>query len=203
MADWVFRVVQGLGYAGIALLTLLENVFPPIPSEVIMPLAGFIAGEGKFSLMGAIVAGSAGSLAGSTVWYFIGRRVGSERLRQWVDKHGRWITMSNEDVDKVHQWFQRRGGIAVFIGRLIPGIRTWISVPAGLNEMPFWPFMLYSALGTLIWTTLLTTAGYWLGSNFKNLEEPLGMASTAVFIGIGVWYVWRQFRWNHHASQST
>lgn len=202
MADWVFRVVEKLGYAGIALLTLLENVFPPIPSEVIMPLAGFIASQGEFSLMGAIIVGSIGSLAGSTIWYFIGRRIGSQRLRQWVDKHGRWLTMSNDDLDKVHDWFQRRGGIAVFIGRLVPGIRTWISVPAGLGDMPFLPFILYSAAGTTIWTALLTGAGYWLGSNFHNLQEPLGLASTVVFVSIGIWYAWRQFRWSHHTTSS-
>jgi membrane protein DedA with SNARE-associated domain len=200
MADWIFRVVQGLGYAGVALLTLLENVFPPIPSEVIMPLAGFIASKGEFSLPGAIIAGSIGSLTGSTIWYFIGRRIGPQRLREWVDKHGRWLTMSNKDVDKVSDWFRRQGGIAVFIGRLVPGIRTWISVPAGLSDMPFWPFIVYSAVGTTIWTALLTTAGYWLGSNFQNLEEPLGLVSTAVFVGIAVWYAWRQFHWSQHAS---
>jgi membrane protein DedA with SNARE-associated domain len=202
MADWVYRVVENLGYAGIALLTLLENVFPPIPSEVIMPLAGFIASQGEFSLMLAIIVGSIGSLAGSTIWYFIGRRIGSQRLRQWVDKHGRWLTMSNEDLDKVHDWFHRRGGVAVFIGRLVPGIRTWISVPAGLGDMPFLPFILYSAAGTTIWTALLTAAGYWLGSNFRNLQEPLGLASTIVFVSIGIWYAWRQFRWSQNTSSS-
>lgn len=202
MADWIFRIVEGLGYLGIALLTLLENVFPPVPSEVVMPLAGFIASKGELGLAGAIIAGSIGSLAGSTIWYFIGRRVGSRRLREWVDKHGRWLTMSNEDVDKVHEWFQRRGRTAVFIGRLIPGIRTWISVPAGLSDMPFWPFFLYSAVGTTIWTAMLTIAGYWLGSNFQNLEKPIGLASTAVFVIIAVWYVWRQFRWSKQASST-
>jgi membrane protein DedA with SNARE-associated domain len=202
MADWIFRVVERLGYAGIALLTLLENVFPPVPSEVIMPLAGFIASQGDFSLTGAIIVGSIGSLAGSTIWYFIGRRIGSQRLREWVDKHGRWLTMRNEEIDRVRDWFQRRGGIAVFIGRLVPGIRTWISVPAGLGDMPFWPFILYSAAGTTIWTALLTGAGYWLGSNFHDLQDPLGMASTAVFIGIAIWYAWRQFRWSQHTSSS-
>ena len=202
MADWIFNVVQSLGYIGIALLTLLENIFPPIPSEVIMPLAGFNSSQGDISLGGAIAAGSIGSLIGSTAWYFIGRRIGSRRLRRWVDKHGRWITMSNEDIDKVHAWFQRHGATAVFFGRLVPGIRTWISVPAGLNDMPFLPFMLYSAAGTTLWTALLTAAGYWLGSNFRNLEEPLGFASTAVFVGIAAWYVWRQLRWQKATSST-
>jgi membrane protein DedA with SNARE-associated domain len=202
MADWIYDIVRALGYSGIALLTLLENVFPPIPSEVIMPMAGFLASQGEFSLAGAIAAGSIGSLAGSTVWYFIGRRIGSRRLRQWVEKHGRWLTMSNEDIDKVHDWFQRRGGVAVFIGRLVPGIRTWISVPAGLHDMPLLPFLLYSALGTTMWTAMLTIAGYWLGSSFRNLEEPLGFASTAIFAAIAMWYAWRQFTWSRRVSSS-
>jgi membrane protein DedA with SNARE-associated domain len=202
VADWIFDVMRSLGYAGIALLTLLENIFPPIPSEVIMPLAGYNASQGSISLAGAIAAGSIGSLVGSTAWYFIGRRIGSEGLRRWVDKHGRWLTMSNEDLDKVHDWFQRHGASAVFLGRLVPGIRTWISVPAGLTDMALTPFLLYSAAGTIVWTALLTAAGYWLGENFDNIQEPLGMVSTAVFIGIAAWYVWRQVRWNRAASST-
>jgi membrane protein DedA with SNARE-associated domain len=200
MSTWIFEVVQALGYIGIALLTLLENVFPPIPSEVIMPLAGFNASQANVSLLGAIAAGSTGSLAGATLWYFVGRRIGGRRLRKWVEKHGRWLTLSNEEIDKVNDWFQRHGASAVFVGRLIPGIRTWISVPAGLTGMQFWPFLLYSAAGTTVWTTLLTAAGYWLGENFRDVEDLLGAVSTAVLAGIAIWYVWRQVRWNRATS---
>jgi membrane protein DedA with SNARE-associated domain len=195
VADWVIKVVEALGYTGIFLLTLLENVFPPIPSELIMPLAGYNASQGDTSLPGAVAAGSLGSLVGCTSWYIVGRRIGERRLRAWVEKHGRWITMSNDEIDKVRAWFERRGGSAVFIGRLVPGIRTWISVPAGLHQMSAWPFLLYSAAGTTLWTTILTWAGYWLGSNFRDLEKLLSAVSTAVFVGIGALYLWRQFRW--------
>jgi membrane protein DedA with SNARE-associated domain len=191
MSDWVIQVVRSLGYIGIALLTFLENLFPPIPSEVIMPLAGYIASQGDMTLGGAVASGSFGSLAGCSVWYVIGRSIGERRFRDWVDRHGRWITLSNEDVDKVSSWFQRYGGPVVFFGRLLPGLRTWISVPAGLHEMSALSFLLYSAVGTVLWTAFLTCAGYWLGSNFRDIGGPLGTASTVVFIAIAIWYIYR------------
>ena len=191
VVDWITRIISALGYFGIAFLTFLENLLPPIPSELIMPMAGFTAAVGKMSLAGAIIAGSAGSLVGCTAWYFVGQRIGEERLRNWVDRHGRWLTLSCEDIDKAKQSFQRKGAAVVFIGRLIPGIRTWISVPAGFSGMGFWKFLIYSAAGTVLWTALLTLAGYLLGANYDLVNEYLGPVSTVVFVAIAVWYVYR------------
>jgi membrane protein DedA with SNARE-associated domain len=194
MDDWVIRVVQRMGYWGIALLTLLENVFPPIPSEVIMPLAGFVSAQGRMSLGWAIAAGSCGSLLGATFWYFVGRKIGRDRLRWWVEAHGKWLTLRTEDIDRAQEWFGRHGGAAVFIGRLVPGLRTWISVPAGLNRMGFWPFALYSAAGTVVWTGFLTVAGYVLENKFEQVDKYVGPVSTALIVLIVVWYLWRLVR---------
>lgn len=191
MSDWITETVRALGYIGIALLAFLENVFPPIPSEVIMPLAGFIASDGDINLLGAIAAGAFGSFIGAAGWYFIGRKVGEERLRRWVDQHGHWLTLSCEDLDKAQHFLQHHGGAVVFFGRLIPGIRTWISVPAGVAGMPLGRFLLYTGLGTGIWTAVLTFAGYALRSQFEQVDKYLGPISMAVFVLIAVWYFYR------------
>lgn len=193
MADWITGVVEALGYAGIALLTLLENIFPPIPSEVIMPMAGFAAARGKITLAGAVAAGSAGSLAGSLVWFWIGRRIGERRLRTFVERHGRWLTLEPEDLNKADRYLKKHGAAVLFFGRLLPGLRTWISVPAGITGMETWRFLLYSAAGTIAWTALLTTAGYILAENFRAVERHVGKVSTAVFIAIAGWLAYRIF----------
>jgi membrane protein DedA with SNARE-associated domain len=117
---------------------LLENVFPPIPSVLIMPLAGFVARKGNVSFWGAVAAGSLGSLAGAVFWYIVGRALGGERLRNWVERHGRWLSLSCESLDHAEDWFRRRGAASVFLGRLAPGVRTFISIPAGVYRMPVW-----------------------------------------------------------------
>jgi membrane protein DedA with SNARE-associated domain len=156
-----------------------------------MPMAGFAAAKGEMHLGWAIAAGSAGSLAGATGWYFVGCKIGERRLRSWVEQHGRWITLSNEDIDRARDWFQKYGPAVVFFGRLIPGLRTWISVPAGLNAMPLFPFLLYSLIGTILWTALLTWAGYFLGGNYELVEKFVGPLSTGVFVLFACWYVYR------------
>ena len=191
MAEWIVNVVTTLGYFGIALLTLLENVFPPIPSEVIMPMAGFAAARGEMTFGGALAAGSAGSLIGSTFWYVVGRRIGERRLRAWVERHGRWITLSPSDLDRAGESFRRHGGAVVFFARLLPGIRTWISVPAGLQGMPLAPFLLYSAAGTTLWTALLTWAGFLLGDNYQAVEKYLGPVSTGLIVLFLAWWLYR------------
>jgi membrane protein DedA with SNARE-associated domain len=203
VSDWITGIVNGLGYIGIALLTLLENVFPPIPSELIMPLAGFAAAKGDMNLAGAVAAGSTGSLLGCTGWYVVGRKIGHQRLRAWVERHGRWITLSTEDLDKASGYFDRHGGTVVFFGRLIPGIRTWISVPAGLQGMPLLPFLLYSAIGTGLWTFLLTWAGYLLGENYQSVEKYIGPISTGLFAAIVVVYLYRLWKGKGQRQQTS
>jgi membrane protein DedA with SNARE-associated domain len=201
MFDWITGVIGWLGYAGVAGLTFLENVFPPIPSELVIPLAGYVAAQGDMRLMLVIATASAGSLAGAAVWYWIGRRVGERRLRAWVDRHGKWLTLSGKDVDRAQLWFSRHGNAAVFFGRLMPGVRTLVSLPAGFARMRALPFIVYSALGTIIWTAALAYAGVALQSNFTIVGDYINMVTNIVLGLIGVMIVTRYVRcWRAHAS---
>ena len=129
------------GYLGIVFLMFIENVFPPIPSEFIMPLAGFMVTQGRFSLIGIIIAGTFGSALGALPLYFSGKKLGEQRLRRFADRHGKWLTLSCEDVDKAGEWFDKYGAAAVFFCRLVPGIRSFISIPAGIKRMNIFSFL--------------------------------------------------------------
>ena len=174
--------MNSLGYLGIGLLMFLENLFPPIPSELIMPLAGFTIAQGKMEFIPVILAGVLGTMLGALPWYYVGKLVGEENLKRLANKYGKWISVSSRDIEKVDNWFDKHGEKAVFFGRLVPGIRTLISLPAGLSEMPLVPFLLYSTIGTLLWVGLLTYCGYLLGSQYYILEEYIGPISKIVFV---------------------
>ncbi|MCA0939322.1 DedA family protein [Salipiger pacificus] len=191
MFDWISGFVDAVGAIGIAVLMFLENVFPPIPSELIMPLGGFNAAAGREHLLAVIVAGSLGSLAGALFWYWIGRRLGTQRLKRLAARHGRWLTILPEDLDRSNDWFTRHGGSAVLIGRLIPTVRTFISVPAGVARMPMASFLAFTTVGTVSWTTVLATAGYLLQAQYGLVAGWLDPVSTAVVVGIVGVYVWR------------
>jgi membrane protein DedA with SNARE-associated domain len=201
MFDWITGIIGRLGYAGVAALTFLENVFPPIPSELVIPLAGYVAAQGDMRLILVMAWASVGSLAGAAVWYRIGRSVGEQRLRAWVDRHGKWLTLSGKDVDRAQQWFSRHGNAAVFFGRLVPGVRTFVSLPAGFARMPVLPFVVYSALGTIIWTAALAFAGVALQSNFTIVGEYIDVVANVVLGVIGVMIGRRYVKcWRAHAS---
>jgi membrane protein DedA with SNARE-associated domain len=191
MFDWVVGLVEQTGYIGIALLMLAENVFPPIPSELIMPIAGFVVARGDLSAIGVVAAGTAGSLAGALLWYYVGRSVGCDRLKRWAGRHGRWLTLPPEEVDEAAALFNRHSGKAVLIGRLIPAVRTLISVPAGVAGMTLLPFLAYSTLGTALWTTLLTTAGYLLEEQNRQVGEYLNPLSNVILGLIALGYLYR------------
>jgi membrane protein DedA with SNARE-associated domain len=191
MFNWITGLVELTGYLGIALLMLTENVFPPIPSELIMPLAGFTAARGELSFVGIVLAGTTGSIVGALFWYGIGRWLGTERLRRWAGRHGRWLTLAPEEVDQATDWFRRYCGLAVLIGRLVPAVRTLISVPAGIAGMPLARFLAYSALGTAAWTALLAGAGYLLEDQYRQVQGWLNPVSNVIFAGIAAWYVYR------------
>jgi len=196
MLDWITSSINSLGYLGIALLMFVENIFPPVPSEIIMPLAGFTVTQGKLNVVYVILAGMVGSVIGALPWYYAGKQLGEDRLKKFADKYGKWLTLSGKDIDKSKQWFDKHGGIAVFFCRLVPGVRTLISVPAGIDKMHLVPFLLYSTLGTALWVGLLTYAGLLLGQNYKLVEKFLGPASgvvlVAMIVAFGIWVARRK-----------
>ena len=194
MFDWIVGIITRLGYTGVAALTFLEHLFPPIPSEVILPLAGYVSATGELAIGSVIAFGSVGSLGGATVWYVIGRRIGEQRLREWVDHHGKWLTLSNGDIDKAKTWFHRRGKTAVLIGRLMPGVRTFVSLPAGFSGMGWATFLIYSAIGTVVWTAALVYAGAALQQNFELISTYVDLITNGVFAVLGVLLVWRYIR---------
>lgn len=191
MDAFVENMMNSLGAFGIALLMFLENIFPPIPSEIIMPLAGYQAASGQMSIVVVVVAGSIGSLVGTIPWYYLGKFVGERRLKRLAAKHGRWLTLSPNDVETADEWFRKHGAAAVFFGRLVPTVRTLISVPAGIAKMPLVKFLLYSAAGTAIWTTLLAMAGYFLGQNYQSVSTYVGPVSNTVLVLIVLFYIYR------------
>ena len=182
MQEWILNTMNSLGYLGIGLLMFAENLFPPIPSELIMPLAGFTVAKGGMNFTLAVLAGVVGTILGALPWYYAGKLVGEERLKHLADKYGKWITVSSQDIDKATRWFNRYGNKAVLFGRLVPGIRTLISLPAGLSEMPIVPFLIYSTLGTTAWVMLLTFLGFMLGENYELVDEYLGPVSKIVLL---------------------
>lgn len=196
MTEWITDLMNSLGYWGIGLLMFLENLFPPIPSEVIMPLAGFAASQGKMQLVPAIAAGVIGTMLGALPWYYVGKIVGEFRLKRWADRYGKWLGISQDDIEKSKHWFMKHGNKTVLFCRLVPGIRTLISLPAGFTSMPLVPFLLYSMVGTLGWVSLLTCAGYLLGANYLLIEQYLGPVSKlvllAVLVAFGVWLFLKQ-----------
>jgi membrane protein DedA with SNARE-associated domain len=192
---WIIDLIDAIGPIGIFFLMLLETVFPPIPSEVIMPLAGLRAAEGQFSLTAVIVAGTLGAMAGNVFWYAVARAIGLGRFRILIRRYGRWLTMDWGEVRRVQRLFGRYGGWLVFLGRMLPTIRSVISIPAGLVSMEFVRFLIWSTIGTAGWSALLAVSGYVLGQNFNKVEEVAGPISTAVIIGIVLLYIWRQLTW--------
>lgn len=191
MTKWILNLINSAGYFGIVLLMFVENVFPPIPSEFIMPLAGFLAGEDKFSLIGIIIAGTLGSVLGALPLYYLGAKIGEEKLKSFAERHGRWLTLTPEDIERADGWFDRHGAMAVLFCRLIPGIRSFISIPAGFNRMNLASFLLFTTIGAGIWTTLLAYAGYILGKNFHQVSEYLDIATYIVFGVIIILYLRR------------
>ncbi|MHA0035687.1 DedA family protein [Deinococcus sp. PESE-13] len=196
MTDWIQTLMDSLGYLGILLLMVLENVFPPIPSELIMPSAGFAAARGDMSLALVVLMGTLGSVIGTLPLYYIGRAFGEDKLVTWADKHGKWLTLSGKDIKKADDWFDRHGAGAVLFGRMVPGIRSLLSLPAGMSEMPLPKFLIYSAIGSALWSAALAYAGYALGENYDRVEQYVGPASKIILgllvVGAVFWFVRRR-----------
>ncbi|MCU0815803.1 MAG: DedA family protein [Cypionkella sp.] len=201
MQDWVFQLVEGGGYAGVLFLMFLETMFPPIPSEVIMPIAGIVAASGALSLSGVIVAGTLGAMLGNTLWYLLALWIGIDRFQPLIERHGRWLTIDWPDVERAQAAFGRYGGLIVFFGRMIPSIRSVISIPAGLLRMRLPGFLIWSTIGTSIWSSGLAIAGWALGTHVDRIEEVIGPVSTAVVVAVVGLYIWRQITWSRRRSR--
>jgi membrane protein DedA with SNARE-associated domain len=190
VTDWL----SAGGVWALGLLMLLENVFPPIPSELIMPFAGYLAATGAMSPVGVIAFGTLGSLLGAMLWYWIGKACGRERFLFLIDRYGVWLTLSREETERAFAWFARWGDWAVFFGRLVPGVRTLISVPAGLADMPLGRFIGITAAGSLIWVSALTFAGYVLEANYTRVEHWIGPVTKWILIAVIAVYFFRVAR---------
>jgi len=195
MFDQILKLLEQAGYLGIAALMFLENVFPPIPSELIMPMAGFEAARGDKSLPLVIAAGYVGSMLGALFWYYVGKWIGADRLKGWAARHGRWLTLKPKEVDRVDAWFDRHCAKAVFFGRLLPAIRTLISVPAGVFGMSLPRFLFFSSLGTLLWTGVLAGLGYILEGQYEKVSAYLNPVSNVIVGAIVILYIYRVVRW--------
>jgi membrane protein DedA with SNARE-associated domain len=195
MTAWITQTITDLGYLGIMMLMLLEAVFPPIPSELIIPFAGFAAGEGRLDYFGVIAAATAGSMLGMIPWYLLGRFFGLERVKWLADRFGRWFAFNADEIDMAARIFNRWGRPIVLAARLFPIIRTLISVPAGLARMNRLSFALYSMIGMVIWNTVLVTAGYLLHENYHIVEDWLDPLSYVVLGTVVLVYLYRVATW--------
>lgn len=186
MFQWVTEMVAAGGLLGVFALMVLENLFPPIPSELIMAASGFAAARGQMSLVWLIVFAVAGTLAGNLFWYELGRWLGVERFRPLVARFGKWFAVEEEDLDRATSMLKRWGPFAICIGRMFPGVRTLISVPAGMVEIPRGVFYLWTTLGSAVWLTFLALAGYFLEEHYDKVEhwvEPLAWVVVGVAVG--------------------
>ena len=202
MDVWITEFIESAGYLGVALLMIAENVFPPIPSELVMPFAGFSAARGALSLPGAIVAGTMGSLLGALPWYAAGRWVGEGRLERFAARHGRWLTLTPADVAGAQRWFGRHCGKGVLFGRLVPAVRTLISVPAGVARMSLARFLALSAAGSLLWTGALAGLGYALGGQYGRIAGVLGPVTNTLVGILVVAYLYRVVRWTPRGARA-
>ncbi len=200
VADWVIDVIGRSGYIGIALLMFAENLFPPLPSELIMPFAGFLAARGELHWAGVLAAGVFGSVAGGLPWYWAGRKLGARRLKRLAQRHGRWVAVTPDEIDGARRLFERHGGRVLVIGRLVPALRTVVALPAGLARMPVPAFIGWTCLGSTLWTGLLMLAGYLLDSQYERIEAWLNPVSTVIFAAIAIAYAVRV--WRHPSASS-
>ena len=199
MTEFILNAIAQGGYIGIFLLMALENVVPPIPSEVIMGLGGMAVARGDMAIVPLVLWGTAGTTAGNYFWYFIGRHIGYQRFRPFIERHGRWLTMEWEDVEKLHHFFCKRGGGVVFVFRFMPTFRTLVSLPAGMTCMPLWRFLVWTFAGSLIWNSMLAAAGVYLGSNFEAIDRYVGPAAVALSVAIVLAYLYRVVTWKPRA----
>ena len=195
MADWIINLIEQGGYWGIALLMFIENVFPPIPSEVIMGAGGIAVARGTMTFWPLLIAGTLGSTLGNYMWFVVGDRLGYHRLEPLVARWGRWLTMRWSDVEAASKFFQRHGQWVVFVMRFSPFLRTMISLPAGLSHMHHWKFLVFTFAGAAVWNALLILGGKWLASYFVTVHQYAGAVIGGLVVLAVLAWLWRVWRW--------
>lgn len=196
MQQWIIQVLNDFGYIGILLLIAIENIFPPIPSEVILTFSGFMTKQTSMNIWLVCLWSTVGSVLGSVVLYYLGRLVTPKRLGKIIDKWGKFLRVKKEDITRAETWFTSHGKSTVFFCRFIPIVRSLISIPAGMSNMNIWKFLFYTTLGTSIWNIVLVNLGAWAGSKWALISEYMNTYSKVVLIVIvviiiilAVWYV--------------
>ncbi len=199
VGGWIEELIATIGYPGIVLVMAIENIFPPIPSEMVLPFAGALSVKGELNFWGAVAAGTAGSVLGAVVLYAIGYVAREAGVRRLVAAYGKYVFISEQDLDRGAAWFERYGEAVIFFGRLIPIIRSIISVPAGYTRMSAGRFLLYTTLGTSLWSLLLTYVGRVLGENWVDIRgymKPYENGTLVVLVLVVVVFIgWRALRW--------
>ena len=191
----MINLIDQSGYLGVGFLMFLETIFPPIPSEAIMPLAGIAAARGKMDITGVIASGAAGAMLGNYFWYLAARVISIDRFKPLVERYGRYLTIDWDEVEKAKKLFGVQGWAIVLFGRMLPTIRSIVSIPAGLLQMRLSTFVIWSTIGTIAWTSFLALSGWFLGRRFHRIEEIIGPLSMAVIVAVVVAYLWRLWRW--------
>ncbi|WP_433283221.1 DedA family protein [Micromonospora sp. CA-244673] len=190
LTGWVATVIDSFGAVGVALLVALESIVPPIPSEVVLAMAGYLAAEGRFNVVLIVLAATAGSLLGALVLYWLGAALGEERLKRWLDHIP---LVDRDDLEKADRWFELHGRWAVLVGRVVPVVRSLVSVPAGANRMPLGEFILLTTLGSGVWNGLIVGAGFVLGSRWQDVDRYSHWFNYAIFavfaVTIASWVV--------------
>jgi membrane protein DedA with SNARE-associated domain len=189
LASWVQDVIERLGAVGVALLVILENVFPPIPSEIVLPFAGFVAQRGDGTVVVMIFAATIGAVVGALILYGIAAVIGPERLRAFVVRFGRWFGVKPADLQRAEEWFDRHAVAAVLLGRCVPLIRSVVSVPAGFRRMRLAPFLLFTAIGSTVWNTALIGAGAVLGNQWERVEPYVATLQWVVVALIAIFVI--------------
>ena len=202
LANWVQDVINQFGYFGVALLVVIENVFPPIPSEIVLPFAGFVAQQGASAVnatagaaqsdttvIGMMIAATVGSVVGALILYFVSAAIGPERLRGFVERFGKWFGVKSADLVRAEEWFDRRSTAAVLVGRCVPLIRSIVSIPAGFRRMKLTSFVVLTAIGSAVWNIALIGAGALLGDQWERVGEYVGVFQWLVIAAVLVFLV--------------
>ncbi|OAV22640.1 Alkaline phosphatase like protein [Moraxella catarrhalis] len=205
VSEWVLAIMDKLGLVGVSLMMFLENIFPPIPSELIMPAAGFAAATGQMNLFAVIIAGTIGSIIGALPLYYIGTKLDEARLIHLTNRYGKYFLITANDVSNAQKWFDRHGKSVIFFGRMIPAIRSLISIPAGMAHMPLLPFLILTGLGSFIWSAILAYTGFVLGANYHKVANYVSAISHYIVIGAGLiilFVIYKRIKkvWGTHAK---